>query len=197
MTRISKNPEVRMNEILDSAQGLFCSCGYYKTAVSEIVKNVGVSQGTFYYYFKSKEDVLEIIVKREISRRVFELQTVISDISLNPWGKVQKVINTMLNSVQCEGLQFEYLYNEQYLHVLDRISRQTDESLSPFLVKIVEDGVSSGDFKTTHPQEAVDFLLAIIRTLVFSLHKKYTEKQFKYQREIAKRILGEVLEVSD
>jgi len=48
MTRVSKNPEERKNEILTVAMELFNSKGSEDTSVSEIVRKVGVSQGTFY-----------------------------------------------------------------------------------------------------------------------------------------------------
>ena len=57
--RISKDYDVRKNEILDMAQKLFFEMGYEQTSVSNIIDAVGVAKGTFYYYFKSKEELLE------------------------------------------------------------------------------------------------------------------------------------------
>jgi len=44
--------------------------GYEKTAVSDIVKKAKVAQGTFYYYFKTKEDILDLITDRYININV-------------------------------------------------------------------------------------------------------------------------------
>ncbi|AIE58882.1 TetR/AcrR family transcriptional regulator [Bacillus methanolicus] len=42
----------------------FAKYGYHRTKISDIVREAGVSQGTFYWYFKSKEAIaLEIIKK--------------------------------------------------------------------------------------------------------------------------------------
>ena len=51
MARITKDPMVRMTEILDAAEELFYARGYHEPAISDIVKSTGVAQGTFYYYF--------------------------------------------------------------------------------------------------------------------------------------------------
>nr|MDA8213168.1 helix-turn-helix domain containing protein [Clostridia bacterium] len=52
------NPkEQRRKDILRAAAELFAQQGYEKTTVSQIVKKVGVAQGTFYLYFDSKEHV--------------------------------------------------------------------------------------------------------------------------------------------
>lgn len=59
MMRISKSPQERKQEIIEAALELFMSQGYEKTSISMIVERVGVAQGLFYYYFKSKEDVFQ------------------------------------------------------------------------------------------------------------------------------------------
>jgi AcrR family transcriptional regulator len=43
---------------MDAALDIFWEKGYLDTRVADIVKRAGVSHGSFYTYFKSKEDVL-------------------------------------------------------------------------------------------------------------------------------------------
>lgn len=57
--RITKDPEVRKQEILDTAIKLFVSKGYEKTSISDIANAMGVSQGLCYRYFASKEEIYE------------------------------------------------------------------------------------------------------------------------------------------
>ncbi|KQU24218.1 TetR family transcriptional regulator [Bacillus sp. Leaf13] len=52
----------RREQILEISQQLFASLGYHKTKISDIVREAGIAQGTFYWHFKSKEAIaLEII----------------------------------------------------------------------------------------------------------------------------------------
>ncbi len=62
--RITKDSEERKSEIVDAAEKLFKENGIAKTAVSAIVKELNVAQGLFYYYFSSKDDVVDEIAKR-------------------------------------------------------------------------------------------------------------------------------------
>ena len=62
MTRNVKAPDERRSELIATAQQLFYTKGYERTSVSDIVKAVGVAQGTFYYYFGSKQAILEALV---------------------------------------------------------------------------------------------------------------------------------------
>lgn len=61
MTRITKAPDERRMELFNAAQALFFTKGYEKTSVKDIVKQVGVAKGLFYYYFESKQALLEAL----------------------------------------------------------------------------------------------------------------------------------------
>ncbi|UCF09236.1 MAG: helix-turn-helix transcriptional regulator, partial [Thermoplasmata archaeon] len=62
--RVVKEPEERREELMDVAEKLIIKKGFEKTTVSDIVKKAKVAQGTFYYYFESKDDVLNAIINR-------------------------------------------------------------------------------------------------------------------------------------
>lgn len=69
-------PDERRTELLQAAMELFAEQGIEKTAVSDIVKRVGVAQGLFYYYFKSKEEMIEAVIDiytDSIMRNVFDI----------------------------------------------------------------------------------------------------------------------------
>ena len=61
--RISKEYDERKNEILDTAERLFHTKGYEKTTINDILKEVNIAKGTFYYYFKSKEEVMDALIE--------------------------------------------------------------------------------------------------------------------------------------
>lgn len=55
MARITKLPEERRKEIIDTAIKLFYEKSYEKTTISDIAKEINVAQGLCYRYFPSKE----------------------------------------------------------------------------------------------------------------------------------------------
>lgn len=57
--RITKEPEERRQEILDTAMRLFYEKGYEKTSITDIAKAIGVAQGLCYRYFPSKEALFD------------------------------------------------------------------------------------------------------------------------------------------
>jgi TetR/AcrR family acrAB operon transcriptional repressor len=56
----------RENRILDVAAELFIRYGFDKTAVNEIARGAGVSQGTIYLHFESKDALMETLLIREM-----------------------------------------------------------------------------------------------------------------------------------
>ncbi len=54
--------ETTKNKLIESAIKIFAQKGYWKTKVSDIVKDAGHAQGTFYLYFKNKQDCLKKIL---------------------------------------------------------------------------------------------------------------------------------------
>ena len=62
--RITKNPEVRKQEILDTALKLFGEKGYENTSIADIAKAIGVAQGLCYRYFPSKEALSDSAIEQ-------------------------------------------------------------------------------------------------------------------------------------
>ena len=54
--------EERRDQIIRIAMQRFATHGYHQTKISDIVREAGVAQGTFYWHFKSKEAIAEEIV---------------------------------------------------------------------------------------------------------------------------------------
>ena len=72
--RISKEPEERKQEILETAIKLFSVNGFEKTSISDIAKEIGIAQGLCYRYFPSK-DVLFQSAINEYSNILFANMT--------------------------------------------------------------------------------------------------------------------------
>ena len=62
--RVTKEPEVRRQEILDTALKLFGENGYERTSIADIAKAIGVAQGLCYRYFPSKEALFDSAIEQ-------------------------------------------------------------------------------------------------------------------------------------
>jgi AcrR family transcriptional regulator len=71
MTDMSVTSSVR-ERLLTAAVEVFASKGYTATRVSDIVREAGVAQGTFYLYFKSKQAIFEQLIDTCFERLLAE-----------------------------------------------------------------------------------------------------------------------------
>ena len=56
-----KKGEKRKHELLKIAYEMFLRRGYENTSVDEIIAKAQIAKGTFYYYFRSKDNLLDTL----------------------------------------------------------------------------------------------------------------------------------------
>jgi AcrR family transcriptional regulator len=196
MARPPQDPQIRINEILDAAEPLFYAKGYNETAINEIAKKVGVVEGTLYYYFKSKEEILEALVNRHIAAFISEIEPVVYSNDIIPPIKFNLLIQAMFRTVQHhEGrVLFGYLYNDKTLHLMEKISRQGKLIVIPLIRRIIEEGVQHNFFHVSHPQAVLNIILGITQTLTDLIYEKAPDDlircQFKLAEELIEKALG-------
>lgn len=159
--RIIKEAEERKNEILNTAEMLFFSKGYHKTTIIDILEKVGIAKGTFYYYFKSKEDVMDAIIKRMIEHDVNIAKQISIDKTLTP---PQKIFSILLAQKPKNGDKKDKMIGQ--LHCPDNADihqksiTQSILALSPILAEAVQQGIDDKIFKTDYPLEVIEILMA-------------------------------------
>lgn len=165
ITRITKDPEIRQAELIDAAQELFITAGYQQTNISDIVKKVGVSQGTFYYYFPSKEAVLEAIFTRHAKAWVSEVQLAAPEKVLE---QLQLFINRFYQFCYYDetALITKILYKEKQGELINKLWRQVQLLATPLLRRILEQGNQEGLTKVEHMDETLSFFAGIIAALL-------------------------------
>ena len=164
-TRVAKDPEVRRNELIDIAEELFLTNGYEETAVSDIVKKAEVAQGTFYYYFKSKDEILDAIADRWVTDTVRIIETVAANKNLNAVEKMLQTSKEMLTYGLSRRKIVDYIHEEQNAHLHLKLERKSVPNILPQYMKIIEQGVTEGFFDIKYPKEATIALLSLSHSL--------------------------------
>ena len=196
--RIVKAPDVRRAEILSIAENLFQTKGYAKTSVDEIVRQAGIAKGTFYHYFKSKEEILEALINRQISLFLADVRKMVSSGEVDPVRKVEFLVYALFRTAQYkEGLFLDFLHDEKHLHVKNRLFRQATLLLKPSLQKIIEEGVAKKIFSIKHVPTAMTFILSILLCLGESLCEKVAEEEFPHHLTLAEALLEKALGLAE
>ena len=194
--KVSKEYNERRNEILDAAGKLFATKGYDKCTVNDILDDVGIAKGTFYYYFKSKEEVLDAIIDRVTEIVVERAEKVASEPKLSP---VMKLLNTFL-SMRVEG-EVDNEFIEELHKPENALMHQKSLSLmvtrvAPVLAKVVEEGISQGIFKSDFPIQYMQIFLTSMTLLDDGIFKVNPEEQMMTLRALIS-LLEKMLGVND
>lgn len=114
--------------ILDAAHDVFKTSGYYSSSISEITRRCGVSMGTFYQYFKNKEQVFlelnDLIIARFMDRAA-SLRLEGTDLQ----GRLHKSIQLLYHHSK-ENFAFHKILGESEL--IDRVTIGYYEAIARF-----------------------------------------------------------------
>ena len=159
--RSVKPPQERKQEIMDTAKRLFFENGYTKTKITDIINTIGMSKGIFYYYFESKEDIMNAIIAEVINNDIKTAKTIAEDSSLSAHQKVYGILSAhrekITENYYCFIKQFNHLENPE---ILLKTINLAVSGLLPLLVDAVNQGICEGVFELEYPYETLELLLS-------------------------------------
>ncbi len=136
--------------IIDTAWKLFHEKGFSETTINDIIREAGISKGTFYYYFRSKDnllDTLSVILDAEYERLSEVLPEDMS--SFEKLIRINYEVHTFIND-NIDYRLLAYLYSSQitketsFTSLMDR-----NRFYFRFLEQIIEDGRKNGELTDT------------------------------------------------
>lgn len=193
MVRITKAPEERRLEIIETSERLFRKVGYAKCSVEMIIREIGVAKGTFYYYFKSKGEILSAIADRTLDQLEEMIGQVADDANSGALAKMQLLLSDshVGDDDTLEIADMLHLPENRELHEITNI--QTVLRLSPVFARIVEQGNAEGVFHCNRPLETIQFLLTGSQFLLDGGLFNFSEQEIRARREVAQAIIEQAL----
>lgn len=164
MARITKDPEVRRNELLDVALGLVQQVGYDAMSVEAVTTTAGVAKGTFYHYFASKDDLQFQLLERLGT----ELHQAISAaLRANP-GRGDEQLQVFMESAAAyktghlgQFLPMTFLYRKGNDSLRHRLHQAWAHATRDLLVSIIAAGIADGSFTVTDADATADILTTL------------------------------------
>lgn len=192
--RIVKAHDERKNEIIDTAQNLFMTKGYSACSVAEIIDAIGIAKGTFYHYFKSKEEVLDAIVDKGTDMIVNRIYKVLHDDKLD---YIEKIVDSLF-SMQIEdsmgGDILDELHKAENSLMHQKSIYMIVNRVSPLLEELIIQGNKDGVFKCKHPRQYLKIILSSSVTLlddgIFHMNKEEKMEIFSSIVDLLEQVLG-------
>lgn len=157
--KFRRRAEARPDEVLDAALAVFVEKGYAAAKVDEVARRAGVSKGTVYLYFPSKEALIEGIVRRAVApiaqRALPDLEafdgdprlpiTMLMMLLVEQLGRPETIAVPMLVLREVTG--FPAIAKFYRAEVLDKVM--------PALIGLIRRGVENGTLRQIDPEMTV------------------------------------------
>jgi AcrR family transcriptional regulator len=88
-----RRKDARPQELLDAALVLFVERGFAGTRSEEVAQRAGVSKGTLYLYFPSKEDLFKAVIRTHLTAPIAEAQTLADSFE----GPTAELLRTLMD----------------------------------------------------------------------------------------------------
>lgn len=92
--------EERKQNILESAKRLFSLYGFYRTQISDIIKEAGIARGTIYQYFENKQDIFITLLENAYQQWEKDISQAVTQIdlkSISPEAYLRLRVKTTLD----------------------------------------------------------------------------------------------------
>lgn len=169
-----RRKEARPGELLDAALNLFVEKGFAATRVEEVAALAGVSKGTLFLYFESKEELLKAVVRQNISGRFSEWNAGIEAFDGSSNAMLTHCITVWW---QCVGATkasgITKLMMSEAKNFPDIAAFYKREVLEPgqlLIRRILQRGMDRGEFKPMDLDYAVFAVVAPMVYLMLSQH---------------------------
>lgn len=194
-TRISKDPEERRQEIIETALKLFSENGYENTTIQDIVQRMNVSPGLCYRYFKSKTEIFAAASEYYAMKAVEQIQIPESD-GMPALEKLSLFLRKIFEYV-IKHKEFEADYHgetEIRASRLDYVAGQMTELLVP----IIRQGAEEHVFHCENVQRTTKFLVfGLMHTFHDEIPEERTEEYILEFRGFLQEIFAGVLKIEN
>jgi AcrR family transcriptional regulator len=157
--KFRRRAEARPDEVLDAAQALFMERGFAATRVEDIASRAGLSKGSVYLYFPSKEALLEGLVRRAIVPIADTALATIRDFEGDPrmlLGMVLRMLGARLSDPKVLVLPKLILRELAAFPELAQMYRRVVlDHVIPALEALIRRGIEQGHLRPVDPSLAV------------------------------------------
>lgn len=154
----------KYEKILDALQTLLENKNLQTISVSEIAQEAGIGKGSIYYYFSSKEAILEALVARSYEKPLETAKNLAGQQDISPFTRMAMIFQA------CRNISTEFLKSETqsaagssekaFLH--QKYISHIIQELKPVLAEIIRQGIAEGTIHFDRPEALAEIVLIVL-----------------------------------
>ena len=172
----ARRKEARPGELLDAALDLFVEKGFAATRAEEVAARAGVSKGTLFLYFQSKEGLLKAVVQQNISNHFKEWNQTFESFEGDSASMVSLCMNLWwkrVGATKASGIA-KLMMSEakNFPAIASYYQQEVIEPGQTLIRRILQRGIDRGEFRSMDLDYAV---YSIIAPVIFLMIAKHSE----------------------
>ncbi|GIN98315.1 hypothetical protein J6TS1_41850 [Siminovitchia terrae] len=148
-------------KITEKSIELFEKKGFTQTSIQDIVDELEVTKGTFYYYFSSKEQLLMAIHLEYIDDLLERQEKIMKDERKSSVEKIRNVIALLINDIKDKGPSGRVFFREiRHLsnHNIGIIKKKRNQ-IRLNIEKVIRTGMDNGELRPNLKPDIITFAI--------------------------------------
>jgi TetR/AcrR family transcriptional regulator len=173
-TNRQRRKEARPQELLDAALDLFVEKGFAATRSEEVAVRAGVSKGTLYLYYPSKEELLKEVIRHNMVNQIAEGTQIVRDFE-GSTSELLALVFTLwwerIGETRASGIM--KLMISEVRNFPEIAQFYADEVVLPaasMVSQLIQRGIDRAEFRVVDVPEVVHALMAPMLYLVMHKH---------------------------
>ena len=157
---MSPRPDVseeRKNQILDAAMETFSEVGFHKARMSDIAESSGLSKGSLYWYFESKNDLINNLLARVFEPEIKDLRTLLTDprpVAERLMVYAERGAEDMVKMLKWTPLVYDFIALAFRQEFIKNSIRKYYQQNMDILEQLIQQGLDSGELKAQSARKA-------------------------------------------
>lgn len=169
-----RRKEARPGELLDAALDLFVAKGFAATRVEEVAARAGVSKGTLFLYFPSKDELFKAVVRENLSGRLSQWNDEFESFEGTTAEMIEYCMNTWwerVGATRASGIA-KLMMSEarNFPEIAAFYQHEVIQPGQALIRRILQRGMDRGEFRTVDLDYAVYSVVAPMIFLILSKH---------------------------
>ena len=159
----------KYNQILDALEELLDRRDIKSIPVSEIAQKAGIGKGSIYYYFPSKDAILDALVERNYEQPLETAKNLAKQTDISPFTRMAMLFQACRNSSAeflkhgnsaSRDVSSDNSHESAYIH--QKYLNHMIAELKPALTEIIKQGIELGEIHFDRPAALAEIVLIIL-----------------------------------
>jgi len=170
---MSPRPDVseeRKNQILDAAMETFSEVGFHQARMSDIAESSGLSKGSLYWYFKSKNDLIYHLLTRVFEPEIKKLRSLITDqqpVTERLMLYAKRGAEDMEKMLKWTPLVYEFVALAFRQDLIKKSIRNYYHQNMEILEELIQQGLDSGELRAPNARQVAVAIGSLMEGTVF------------------------------